>query len=89
MLLVWIAVLAVVCAMCVKLPVHEQRGFREFTAFPGEFPRIISRPPTAVDIVQRLAIWGSASITATLGVLWIGRRVSQRRICAQPPAKCL
>src|SRR5262245_30179473 len=73
-LLVCITVLAVVCAVCVKVTVRDF-GPTHIGTYGAQMYNVIDRPPTASEIAQRLALWGPASIAATLGVLWIGRRV--------------
>jgi hypothetical protein len=36
---------------------------------------IIRRPPTALETIERIFMWGIPSIAATFGMLWTVRRL--------------
>jgi len=77
-LLVFMTVLAVVCAVCVQQPVREEKVI-ETSIFPKAFLRVTSRRPTAQEIASRLALWEPLSMAATLGTLWSIRHLKSRR----------
>jgi hypothetical protein len=45
---------------------------------------IIHRPPTALETIERILLWGVPSIAATRGILWAIRRLKSRRD-TEPP----
>jgi uncharacterized membrane protein len=76
-LLVCVTVMAVVCGVCLQIPVMKPHHFTiagqpmYLLTDSGEYA---NQPPTTSEIVQRLAIWVPTSIAATLAVQWsIGR----------------
>jgi len=90
-LLVCITVLAVVCAACVQVSVQdwEFRRISDHRAvlYPSaevdqDGKKAFDRPPQVDEIARRLALWGPASIAATLGVLWIEPRLQWSQLTA-------
>jgi hypothetical protein len=87
-LLVCTTVLAVVCAVAVKMPVYVERQSTSFirkTTLPNGITTAtfkdsfsLNRPPDGIDIAWRLAIWGPLAIAGTLAGLWIVRRLKSR-----------
>ena len=90
-LLVCMTVLAVVCALAVAVPVRQSFYFPDTENEGGPLPigffrqpiktieYIYPRPPTAIDISWRVAVWGTPAVAATLGTLWAIRRLKSRR----------
>jgi hypothetical protein len=81
-LLVCVTVLAVLCVVCVQIPVVKPHHFTimgqpmYILTGAGEYA---DRPPTTSEIFQRLAIVVPLSIAATLAVLWTIRRLKPCR----------
>ena len=74
-LLICMTVLAVVCAISIKIPAINM--VIDPDPFSSGFVPF-SRPPTLSEIAIRLAVWGPTTIAATLGVLWTFRRLKSR-----------
>jgi hypothetical protein len=75
-MLLYITVLAVVISICGTIPIQEMHGYVAVRNNPE--PLIgyyrVTRPPTMREAACRFAVWGPASIAATLAVIWIARR---------------
>jgi hypothetical protein len=81
-LLVCVTVLAVVCAVAVGIPVSEivQEYPKWYSSSPIKPYNVAHpRPPTTSEIASRLALWGPPALAATLGALWVIRRLKSRR----------
>jgi hypothetical protein len=84
-LLACMTVLAVVCAACAMVPVHQSVGGSYTIA--GIIHTDISEwddSPEVNDVLRRFSIWSPLSVAATLGVLWAVRRLKSRRH-TEPP----
>ena len=85
-LLICMTVLAVVCAICVKVDVVEQVAPQPGTLrakFKNAMQTVV-RHPTAPEVAWRMAMWGTPAIAATLAVLWIVRRVKSHAPSGPP-----
>ncbi len=82
-ILICIAVLAVVCAICVQIPVTEEFDAPPLPGAPQSshpaFSIIDERPPTLLETGQRLAIWWPSSIAAIFTARWAVGRLKFRR----------
>ena len=84
-LLVCLTVLEVVCAASVAIPIDEiVQGPVYLIPKPVYESTEITRTPTVVEIVRRIAVWGPLTVAGTLGVLWTVRRLKSGRH-TEPP----
>ena len=83
-LLVCMTVLAVVCALCIVIPVHELSPATGWDVAGGKMTNATmsidetSFRPTASEVQWRLAIWGPLAIVATLAGFWIVHRLKSQ-----------
>jgi hypothetical protein len=82
-LLVCVAVLGVVVAICVGVKVHEP-AVHSIIRTPGLTAEYATaspydRPPTAIEVAYRLVVLGVPCVAATLVVLWTIHRLKSRR----------
>ncbi len=79
-LLVYMTVLAVVCAASVAIPIRAVvQGPVFLIPKPVYESTEISRSPTVAETLRRIAIWSPAAIAGTLAGMWLVRRVKSRR----------
>jgi hypothetical protein len=90
-LLVCLTVPAVVCALAVEIDVAETRInftagsiMRPTDSWEHQRIAIIHRPPTALEMIERIFMWGIPALITTLAVLWSIRRLKSRRH-TEPP----
>jgi hypothetical protein len=85
-LLICITMLALVCALCVKIRVEKEFDLElksEHVVITHHLMKYRA-PPDGSDIARRLALWGPLAVAGTLACLW-GIRKSRSHLNQNPP----